>query len=101
LGGEVPHGHGTSDADEDEATDLNGRILNLLERGKREEAIRLYYEALGSDLKVAEAAIDEMAKSVEFAEVRSGTPLPVPRGRVGRLGGWFAAIKTLMGLGRA
>src|SRR5215469_11379404 len=58
------------DGDEEEATDLNGRILNLIDRGKRKEAIRLYYEVLGGDMKVAEAAIDELAKNVEFAEAQ-------------------------------
>jgi hypothetical protein len=101
LGDHAIRSCATSEADEEEATDLNGRILNLLELGRREEAIRLYYEVLGGDIKVAEAAIDELAKSVEFAEVRSGVPLPVARARSGWLSGWVAAIKALMGVGRA
>ncbi|HWB07871.1 MAG TPA: zinc ribbon domain-containing protein [Pirellulales bacterium] len=106
LGDEHPIRRGTSDADEEEAIDLNGRILQLLERGKRKEAVGLYYEALGCDMKVAEAAIEELAKSVEFAEVRS-TASAAPsrklstRQPAGWLRGCVAAIKSLMGFDRA
>jgi hypothetical protein len=87
------------DAVEEEATDLNGRILGLVERGKRKEAIRLYYEVLGCDIKVAEAAIDELAKDVEFEEARPATT-PEPRLGRGWFSGWLNAIKTVVGRDR-
>jgi hypothetical protein len=90
-----------SDAEEEEGTDLNGRILRLLERGKRKDAVRLYYEALGGDMRVAEAAIDELAKNVEFAEVRLTAQAPAVREPTGWFSGCVAAIKALMGFNRA
>ncbi|HEV3345044.1 MAG TPA: hypothetical protein VG125_32000 [Pirellulales bacterium] len=99
LASDPPLSSRTSDADEEEATDLNGRILDLIERGKRKEAIRLYHEALGCNLKMAEAAIDELAKNVEFAEARPATASEAGT-RATSLSGWLAAIKTLIGFGR-
>ena len=98
---DVPHHHpGASDSDEDEATDLNGRILHLIERGKREDAILLYREALGCDTKTAEAAIEEVAKNIEFAEARSAVPARGRTGvrRTGWFSGWVIAMKSLIGL---
>lgn len=62
---------GRNDFDEGDSVDLNARLLEIIEHGRKPEAIRLYQEAACCDRFEAEAAIGELSKYAEFPEAAS------------------------------
>ena len=69
--GAVRRAAGRNDFEEGDSVDLNARLLEIIEQGRKTDAIRLYQEAACCDQFEAEAAIGELSKYAEFPEAAS------------------------------